>query len=248
MCERILLASASDVVVDTMLALVDRVMPRTTGDPGGYFRARLRRYPMAVLAHDAQGLAAFALVDELQEGDGRFHYLGPVISSRRAFLPLLRAVLEDALDRTPPGQVLWLAGELQNPRVLAGVETLFPTLAWPRWRDGHVSAEARAAAALFARRLGHIHDLDLATLRTRTGESLFRSERGHPELLERLRARGVHLERGDCQMVLVGCGPSPAERARFSAEMQRGLARLSPAGRGGPGNQSLCEDRSCLGS
>ena len=212
------LASLSDADEREMTALATVICPGSAT----YLTSRLRTYGHAIAADDDQGLAAFELIDEFEENGERFVYLGPLFSRDGACVPLFCHFVQVLLQTPQPFHLLT---EAQNPEVVLLFKTLFPSTSYPALGPEVTPLRIRETAATFARRLDHIHGLDAANLSTRSGQTLFRRKPGCEAVLRWLEDRGVFLERGNSQMLVVSCS-SAAERAEAQEDFRNGQRRL----------------------
>jgi hypothetical protein len=198
---------------------------------GKYVSGRLGVYDAVVVATNDEGIAAFMMIHNLDVEGARIVYLGPLFSRHGACLRLFTwyAGLLAAEDLDRP---LYLACEIQNPEVLLAIHTLFPRSVFPRIEGGDIPPDTGCAAEVLAERLDHLGALDLATLATRSDETLYTARPGYEPLMDWLRQRGIDPARGDSQLVIVGAGASAWERALFLLELSEGLESLRPGGGG----------------
>jgi hypothetical protein len=188
-----------------------------------YLAPRLQSYGRAVCTSDAGGLAAFELIDEFEESGERCIYLGPLFSRGGACVPLFCGFVQGLLEQPAPFHLL---AETQNPEATLLFKTLFAAASYPQFDDKALPADIVRVAERFAARLDHIHDFDAANLATRSGETLFRRKPGCEAVLGWLERRGVFLDRGDSQVLVLSC-PSAPQRAAALADFREGVRRLA---------------------
>ncbi len=164
----------------------------------GYVARRLRTYDRVWIARRGEAVEGVLLTQHFSCGDADHTYLGPMFSRGGALVRLFEAVVHDRIGCG----VMHLAAEIEHKRVLATLRSLVPGFTQPR-PQSPPSAAARRTAAVFAAVLGHIDDLDPATLSTRPCEPLVP---------------------GRAQLVVVSCGGSEHERARLLSELRAGVA------------------------
>ncbi len=126
--------------------------------------ARLERYEWALTAHEAteaNGLRAFILGQTRWIDGEQFFYLGPLYSTRGAFLPLFAYALRTVCANAGPW---WLVAEIEHPRLYPLFCHLVPS-SWPQPR-APIPPEAKDAARRLAQTLGHVEGLEESTLKT----------------------------------------------------------------------------------
>ena len=200
-----------------MLDLAEALLP---GLGASYLAPRLGRYAYAIQASVGEGLAAFQLIDEFEEDGARHLYLGPLFSRGGAAGPLVAGFLLGLLAEARP---FHLMTEVENPEVALMVKALFPRSSCPDLVSLAIPAETRRIASAFSRRLGHIESLDLETLATRPGESLYVPRPGCEPVLRWLEERRVHLDAGHSQAFLITCGDPARQGPGMRAELLHGL-------------------------
>ena len=187
-----------------------------------YLAPRFRSYAYAVTAEDQSGLAAFELIDEFEEAGERYVYLGPLFSRNGACIPLVCDLAHSLLRTQQPFHLL---AEAQNPEALLLFTTLFKRAAYPRLERSATPRRVGEIASTFARRLDHIHRLDIDNLSTHSAQTLYRNKPGCAAVLCWLARRGVHLDRGDSQVMVVPCS-NASERARVIEDLRIGERQL----------------------
>jgi hypothetical protein len=212
------LAGLSQVKEHALADLASAICPASAA----YLAPRLRSYAYALTVEDQSGLAAFELIDEFEEAGERHVYLGPLFSRNGACIPLICNLARSLLQAQRPFHLL---AEVQNPEALLLFTTLFTCTAYPRPERSATSRRVGDIAGAFARRLDHIHSLDIDNLSTRSAHTLYRHKPGCAAVLRWLESRGVHLDRGDSQVLVVPCS-NASERARVVKDLRIGGRRL----------------------
>ncbi len=215
-----------DVTEQQMQAFIDMgntVCPALL--PTEYLRQRFSSYERIVTAHDRQGLASFQLIQEFVHNDQYYVYLGPLFSRRKAYLPMFLTSLDRWLADNRDRTVHFMA-EIQNPEILLVFKTLFLHTSFPLLHTCDVPSAVQETARIFASRIDHISQLDTRNLSTHGEDTLYQPKNGFPDILNWLRARGVDVERGDSQILLLTAGASIRERQRLRADLFRGKLML----------------------
>lgn len=171
------------------------------GRAAPYVRSRLERYGLVVRAYDGDRLLGFALADVFREEGSHHCYVGPVFAREGACLEMLSTWMESTLAEEAGGSTHF-AAEIENPRLLRALAGLFPRSLNPRPGAG-VPDSAEQIARRFARRVSHIQDFDVTNWSTRSAESLYAAKGQDPEIEEWLRRRGLRLDWGRAQLVVV---------------------------------------------
>ena len=148
------------------LALAARVGGRSAAE---YLDSRFHRYATLHLARAASGLAALMLTDRAEWQGVELHYVGPVFSARRAYLPLFKNLILQLCETDKP---FVLAAEVESPLVVRDMRRLFPRWIYPRCATSAVPEALRAAAAATAQAFSHIEDLDLETFTSKRSNGL----------------------------------------------------------------------------
>jgi hypothetical protein len=148
------------------LSLAARMGGRNAAE---YLDARFSRYATLHLARAASGLAALMLTDRADWQGVELHYIGPVFSTRRAYLPLFKEFVLRLCETERPFVV---AAEVESPLVCRDMRRLLPRWVYPRHADGAAPAPLQAAATAAAQAFSHIEDLDLASFTTRRTQGL----------------------------------------------------------------------------
>jgi hypothetical protein len=186
-----------------------------------YLDSRFPRYETLHLAHAASGLAALMLTDRADWQGVELHYVGPVFSTRRAYLPLFK---EFVLQRCEAERPFLVAAEVESPLVCRDMRRLLPRWIYPRRATDAVPEALRAAATATAQAFSHIEDFDLESFTTRRTQGL---GLGLPDL-----------DASRYQLLLLPCFG-----ACFSAhELRKDLQHESQRGRtsGGASTHLLC--------
>jgi hypothetical protein len=195
-------------------------------DTDGYLAPRLRSYGSVILWGADDGLDAFLLVDRFEEEGEQFVYLGPLFSRGGACVDLVVHFVR-RLVREHHASFIYLAAEFQNPDALMMFKRLFFTTSFPHLQDGPAPPGVERIFRTYSRRLPHIGEIDLARSSTRARQTLFRPRPALEPLVRWMAARGVDFSRGDSQLILVSCDPSPAGRLRTWHDLRRGARALS---------------------
>ncbi|MFY0545537.1 hypothetical protein [Brevibacillus sp. H7] len=190
-----------------------------------YLKRRFSSYHSVLTAHDEQGLAAFQLIQQFTRNDQLFLYLGPLFSQRKAYLPMFLAAFDRWLAGNH-GRTVHLMAEIQNPEILLVFKTLFFHTSYPILHTAAIPPSVQETARIFASRFDHISQLDTRNLSTRGEDSLYQSKKGTEDILAWMRSRGVHVERGDSQILLLTAGGSLRERHRIKADLLHGKMML----------------------
>ena len=104
---------------------------------------------------------------------------------------------------------------------------LFFYTSFPHPGDGAAPPEVAKVLQAYARRLPHIGAIDLANLSTRAQQTLFRPRPQLDPLVRWMSNRGVDFSRGDSQILVVTCDPSPSGRLSTFWDLRRGARALA---------------------
>jgi hypothetical protein len=196
-------------------------------DVEAYLGERLRRYGSVALWKEADGaLSAFILVDEFVEDGERYIYFGPLFSRGGACVKLVVGLVSETLCEHPRASVHF-AAELQSPEALLLFKRLFLRTSFPSVTGAATPRRIARVLGEYARRLPHMGPVDLENLSTRAGETLFRPQPELEPVVRLLAARGVDLARGDSQILIVSCDPSPRGRARLWLDLREGMRAIA---------------------
>ncbi|MDT3415457.1 hypothetical protein QO009_001315 [Brevibacillus aydinogluensis] len=216
----------------TALSAADRQMLVETAnrafphcDQTAYLAERFPLYDAVLMAHDETGLASFQLIQRFQTDHGRFVYLGPLFSLRKAYLPMLLHFFRSAMD-TWPDEPLHFMAELQNPALLLVCKTLFPR-SYPLLHTREIPPTVRQTAQAFVERIGHIDGFRPDNLTSRSSHTLYRPAVGCDSVMSWLHARGVRMDQGDSQILLLICPADASSRSRRMQELERGRLMLA---------------------
>lgn len=194
-------------------------------DQTAYLAERFPLYDAVLMAHDESGLAAFQLMQRFRTDQGWFVYLGPLYSRRKAYLPMLFHFFRSAMD-TWPDETLHFMAELQNPDLLLVCKTLFPR-SYPLLQTREIPLTVRQTAHVFVERIAHIEGFRPDNLSSRGSHTLYRAAAGSGAVMTWLHARGVRLDRGDSQILLLTSPADASSRSRLMREMERGRLMLA---------------------
>jgi hypothetical protein len=148
------------------LSLAARMGGRSAAE---YLDARFHRYQTLHLARAASGVAALMLTDHADWHGVELHYVGPVFSTRRAYLPLFKAFVLRLCDSERPFVV---SAEVESPLVCRDMRRLLPRWIYPQRAAGTVPEPLRAAASASAQAFSHIEGLDLESFTTKRTHGL----------------------------------------------------------------------------
>jgi hypothetical protein len=218
-----LLSSLSAADRRACVETANRAFPHC--DQTAYLAERFPLYDAVLMAHDESGPAAFQLVQWFWTEQGWFVYLGPLFSLRKAYLPMLFHFFRSAMD-TWPDETLYLMAELQNPELLLVCKTLFPR-SYPLLRTREIPLSVRQTAHVFVERVAHIEGFRPDNLSSRGCHTLYIPATGSGAVMTWLHARGVRLDRGDSQILLLTCPADASSRSRLIREMERGRLMLA---------------------
>lgn len=192
-------------------------------DQTAYLTERFPLYDAVLMAHDESGLAAFQLMQRFRTDQGWFVYLGPLYSRRKAYLPMLFHFFRSAMD-TWPDETLHFMAELQNPDLLLVCKTLFQR-SYPLLQTRKIPLTVRQTAHVFVERIAHIEGFRPDNLSSRGSHTLYRAAAGSDAVMTWLHARGVRLDRGDSQILLLTCPADASSRSRLMRSRERRTGR-----------------------
>jgi hypothetical protein len=194
-------------------------------DQTAYLQDRLHTYDAILTARDRYGLTAFQLIQQFTKDEQHYLYLGPLYSRRKAYLPMFLSSFEGWM-RKYRKEPFHMMAEIQNPDILLVFKTLFLHTAYPQLHTMDIPLWVQQTARIFAEELNHISHLDTSNLSTRANQTLYLPKSGNDAVLEWLRARNVHLEKGDCQILLLTVPRSYLGRQKIRADLLRGRLML----------------------
>lgn len=204
-----------------MLMLVQRVQPESKN----YINSRIKRYHSVILAEDGHGLAAFQFIEQFEVNGDVFIYLGPLFSRGYAFMFLFLQYY-NWLTAKYKDRVFHLMAEVQNPEVLLFFKTLFWRITVPRVEEDHIPQKAAYIAKIYAERITHIGRIDETVLSTHSDQTLYKVSKGYEDVMNWLHSRGVHLEQGDSQMLLISWLGNEGDRHSHLQDLEDGLKKL----------------------
>jgi hypothetical protein len=207
---------------DAMLELASACCPRI--DMRAYLAPRLSRYDYAIVREAEGELLAFELMQEFQEHGDRHVYLGPLFSRRVACVPMFVEFFETLASSSPRG--FHLLAEVQNPRIALVLKRLFLRTSYPRLDSFALPTEIEEVVRRFCAKIPHVGPVELPSLRGRGSETLFRSAPAYGAVVRWMRRRGVNLEGGDSQLIVVSCDGSTPSRAALKLDLERGSRAL----------------------
>ncbi|MFS0824405.1 hypothetical protein [Bacillus sp. 1P02SD] len=191
-----------------------------------YLLSRFRIYDQVICLRLNQKLFAFQFVQNIEQSDEKFIYFGPLFSRMSCFLDLfltyLQVVMEENQDRK-----IHLLAEIENPEVLFLFKALFEDYAYPKFHDVQVPEEIKNNVRLYAKKLSHIHNLDVERMTTHSKESLYQYRPTHSTLEKWLHSRKIDLSHG-MNIVLYSFVPAePKEREDFKLQLEQGIKRMT---------------------
>jgi hypothetical protein len=207
---------------DAMLELASACCPRV--DMRAYLGPRLSHYDYAIVREARGELLAFELVQEFEEHGDRYVYLGPLFSRRVACVPMFLEFFETIACASPRG--FHLLAEVQNPRIALVLKRLFLHSSYPRLDSPDLPDDVERTVRRFCARIPHVGPVDLPSLRGRGSETLFGRAPAYGAVVRWMLRRGVNLEAGDSQLVVVPCDGSPRSRAALRLDLQSGSSAL----------------------
>ncbi|USG63436.1 hypothetical protein NDK47_14745 [Brevibacillus ruminantium] len=190
-----------------------------------YLGEKFKAYPEMLMAFDETGLAAFQLIHSFSQNDEDYIYLGPLFSVRKAYLPMFLQYFDMLLSQYPK-QAFHLMAELQNPSLLLIFKTLFRRTSYPALQEKSIPSCTQQVASIFASHLGHIEHFQPHTLSSYSRHTLYKQGSGPQTVLCWLRSRGIYLENGASQILLLSCPPTIEQRRRIRHDLYRGLFML----------------------
>jgi hypothetical protein len=217
------LRSLTDEQKQECIELANAVCPAQ--DQTAYLQNRLHTYEAILTARDRHGLAAFQLMQRFTKDEQHYLYLGPLYSRRKAYLPLFLSSFEGWM-RTYRKDPFHVMAEIQNPDILLVFKALFLHTAYPQLHTVDIPLRVQQTARIFAEELNHISHLEPSKLSTRSNQTLYLPKPGKDAVLEWLRARNVHLEQGDSQILLLTVPRSYLGRQKIRADLLRGKLML----------------------
>ncbi|THE10883.1 hypothetical protein E1I69_17235 [Bacillus timonensis] len=190
-----------------------------------YLLSRFGIYDQVICLRRNQKLFAFQLVQTFEQSDEKFIYFGPLFSRLSCFLDLFLTYLQMIMDENQ-GRKIHLLAEIENPEVLFLFKALFEDYAYPKFQDAQVPKEIKNNVRLYAKKLSHIHNLDVERLTTHSKESLYQYQPTHSTIEKWLHSRKIVFSHG-MNIVLYSYAPSETNaRHDFKLQLERGINRM----------------------
>jgi hypothetical protein len=175
-------------------------------------------YDAVLVAADCARAAALELLQDFDVAGARVVDLGPLYSRHGASFRLVTCYI-GRLAAAEPGRPRHLAAEVRSPEVLLTLDNLFPHCAFPRVEVARVLPENRGVAKALAGQPDLLGTFDLATLATRSGETLYVTRPRSEAVMDWLRQRGIDPAHGDSHLVIAQAGASVWDRVAFFREL-----------------------------
>lgn len=190
-----------------------------------YLIDRLTMYKTVWIAKEASDLIAFQFIYSFEHHQVSYFYFGPLFSKQRGFLPLFLRIYASILAenwRKP----YYMMTEVQNPKVFLVFKTLFWNTSYPKVHDFALSKQAIEAVSIYEQKLEHVTSFDPICFKTKSSTTLYRPVKGDDPVNDWLKRRGVRLEQGDSQILLVAGTGKTIPTLDHLWELLTGLVKL----------------------
>lgn len=190
-----------------------------------YIKQRLAIYDEVIVVRLKEDLKAFQFIQRFEQANESFIYLGPLFAKATFHIPLFITYFKRLLTVANKG--FHLLAEVQNPSILLTYKVLFGEEMFPKLDDTPIPEGVQKVVSQFAKRIFHLNNIEYHSL-TSKGQvsSLYEENRKKNEVYEWLKRRGVLLENGDSQLLVLSVDHTEEAKDRMRKQLTAGEERI----------------------